>query len=104
MSELLGLAMPLVAGLVLGGFFFGGLWWTVIKGLTSPRPALWFFGSLLLRTSVLLTGFYLIGREDWRRWLMCLLGTALARIVVKRFTRPPRERHHARELEAHYAP
>ena len=39
----------IIPGLVLGGVFFGGLWWTVQKGFASPRPALWFLGSLLLR-------------------------------------------------------
>ena len=39
-----------VAGALLGAFFFGGLWWTVQKGVTSEQPALWFLGSLLLRT------------------------------------------------------
>ena len=38
-----------LAGLVLGAIFFGGLWWTVRKGLSSQQPALWFLGSMLLR-------------------------------------------------------
>ena len=59
MNEPLGLASALVAGVLLGAFFFGGLWWTVRKGLSSNRAALWFLGSLLLRMSVTLTGFYL---------------------------------------------
>ena len=45
MNELLLLAPALAAGLLLGAFFFGGLWWTVIKGASSQRPALWFFGN-----------------------------------------------------------
>jgi len=40
MTELLILA--LAAGLVLGAIFFGGLWWTVRKGVSSKYPALWF--------------------------------------------------------------
>ena len=51
MNDILVLAPPLAAGLLLGAFFFGGLWWTVIKGVSSPRPALWFFTSMLLRMS-----------------------------------------------------
>ena len=50
MSDFLPLALALVTGFVLGAFFFGGLWWTVHKGVTSETPALWFLGSLLLRT------------------------------------------------------
>ena len=44
------------AGVLLGVLFFGGLWWTVQRGLVSRRPALWFVGSFLLRTSVVLAG------------------------------------------------
>ena len=55
-----------------------------LSGVCRPeRPALWFFGSMLLRTSVTLAGFYFVGREDWQRWLLCLLGFVLARLLVE---------------------
>jgi F1F0 ATPase subunit 2 len=104
MNEVLVLAPPLAAGLLLGAFFFGGLWWTVIKGVSSPRPALWFFTSMLLRMSVTLAGFYFVAREDWQRWLVCLLGFVLARLAVKWLTRPPVEHHKAWAPETSYAP
>jgi F1F0 ATPase subunit 2 len=62
MNEFLMLMIVLVTGLLLGAFFFGGLWWTVRKGASSKSPALWFAGSMLLRTSIVLAGFYFIGR------------------------------------------
>jgi F1F0 ATPase subunit 2 len=104
MNEILILAPALAVGLLLGTFFFGGLWWTVIKGLSSPQPGLWFFGSLLLRTGIVLTGFYFVGREDWRRWLLCLLGFVLGRLAIKFLTRTPDELHQARAAETNYAP
>jgi F1F0 ATPase subunit 2 len=104
MNEGLLLAPALAAGLLLGAFFFGGLWWTVIKGVLSESPSLWFFGSMLLRTSVTLAGFYFVGREDWQRWLLCLLGFILARLVVKCLIRPPVEHRNARAAETRYAP
>ncbi len=58
MNEILNLILALVAGFLLGAFFFGGLWWTVQKGLSSKRPELWFLGSLLLRTITAVAGFY----------------------------------------------
>lgn len=85
MHELKSLALPLAAGLALGAAFFGGLWWTVTRGLASRRPALWFFGSLVLRTSIVMGGFVLVGSESWDRWLTCLLGFVAARVIV-RFT------------------
>ena len=64
MNETLSLVLALVTGVLLGAMFFGGLWWTVQKGVSSKRPALWFFGSLLLRTSIALAGFYFIARRS----------------------------------------
>ena len=93
MNEFLLLAPPLAAGLILGAFFFGGLWWTVIWGVSSQRLALWFFGSMVLRMSITLAGFYFIAREDWERWLLCVLGFVLARLLIQRLTRSAEAPH-----------
>lgn len=87
MNEYLTLALALVAGVLLGAVFFGGLWWTVQKGISSKRPALWFFGSLLLRMSIALAGFYFVSGGHWDRLLTCLLGFVMARFIVMRLTR-----------------
>ena len=87
MNETLTLVLAWVAGGVLGTIFFAGLWWTIRKGVSSKQPAFWFFGSLLLRTSIALAGFYLIGRGHWERLLVCLLGFFIARLIVTRLTR-----------------
>jgi F1F0 ATPase subunit 2 len=97
MNDLVALAAALTAGLTLGVIFFAGLWWTVIRGVSSSRPALWFICSKLLRMAIVLGGFYLVGGDRWERWLACLLGFGLARVVVWRLTRPPAP-------EARYAP
>jgi len=104
MNETLMLVLAGGAGLVLGTIFFGGLWWTVRQGVSSPRPALWFFGSLLLRMSIALTGFYFVGRGHWERLLACLLGFVVARFVVSWLTRPPRENQTRPTQEARHAP
>jgi F1F0 ATPase subunit 2 len=87
MTEDLNLVLATVAGVLLGAIFFGGLWWTVRKGTSSQQPALWFLGSLLLRTSTALAGFCLVGRVHWERLLVCLLGFVMARYIVTRLTR-----------------
>jgi len=93
MSETLALVyvlvLPLLAGVLLGMFFFGGLWWTIRRGVSSKQPAALFFFSLLLRTGIALAGFYFVARGDWRRVLACLVGFMLARILVTWLTRPP---------------
>ncbi len=87
MNEYLFLVGAAVAGLLLGVFFFGGLWLTVRKGLKSQRPALWFVGSMFLRTSVALCGFYLVSGGNWERLLACLLGFIVARVLVSKLTK-----------------
>ena len=104
MSEFLSLATTLVAGVLLGAFFFGGLWWTVRRGVSSEWPALWFFGSLLVRMSITLTGFYFVGQEHWERWLLCLLGFVLARLVAGLLTRLSGESQTGPAQEISYAP
>lgn len=104
MNEPLPLLLASAVGLLLGAIFFGGLWWTVRKGLSSRQPALWFFGSMLLRMGIALAGFYFVGRGDWRRLIACLLGFVVARFVVTWLTRAPVENHHSQTPEAGHAP
>ena len=104
MNETLRLAPVLVMGVLLGAIFFGGLWWTVRRGVSSQRPALWFFGSLLLRMSIALAGFYVVSGGHWERVLVCLLGFVTARLIVTRLTRPSVEHHDSRAKEGSHAP
>jgi F1F0 ATPase subunit 2 len=87
MNNILTMILMVVAGGGLGAVFFGGLWWTVRKGLGSKRPALWFFGSMLLRMSITLVGFYFVTGANWKRLFFCLLGFIIARFIVIRLTR-----------------
>jgi F1F0 ATPase subunit 2 len=92
MRDPLNLLLALLLGSLLGAVFFGGLWWTIRKGVSSKVPALWFLGSILLRTTMTVVGFYLVARGDWHRLLACLLGFLLARTLATRLTRPPSEK------------
>jgi F1F0 ATPase subunit 2 len=103
MNETLTLLLALVPGGVLGTIFFGGLWWTVRKGVSSKQPSLWFFGSLLLRMSIALSGFYFVSGGHWDRLLACLLGFVIARFIVTRLTGPPVEHHSSPAKEAGHA-
>ena len=104
MNESLTLVLAWLAGVVLGAIFFGGLWWTVRKGVSSKQPALWFFGSLLLRMSIALAGFYFVSGGHWERLLLCLLGFVMARLVVTWLTRPSGENQTRPAQEASHAP
>jgi F1F0 ATPase subunit 2 len=87
MTEHLKMALAGLWGGVLGAVFFGGLWWTVRKGVSAKRPALWFLGSMLARTSTVLVGFYFVSGDHWERLLLCLLGFISARPIVTRLSR-----------------
>jgi F1F0 ATPase subunit 2 len=88
MTDTLTLAWALGAGVVLGAFFFGGLWWTVRKGAACQRPALLFLSSFLLRTSIALAGLYFVAGGHWERLLAGLLGFVIARFIVTKLTGP----------------
>ncbi len=94
MNEVM-LILSFIAGVGLGVMFFGGLWWTLRKGMTSPRPALWFASSLLLRMGLTLLGFYVVSAFHWQRLVACLLGFAVSRFAVTWLTQPSKEASHA---------
>ncbi len=89
MSERLLMLLSVPAGALLGALFFGGLWWTVKRGVTSKRPGLLFAGSLLVRSALAVAGIYVVGHGQWERLLLCLVGFLVARFAVTRLTRAP---------------
>jgi F1F0 ATPase subunit 2 len=103
MNEVTNLTLALLAGLSLGAMFFGGLWWTVRQGMSAKHPALWLFGSVMLRMGAALAGFYFVGRDDWERLVVCLVGFILARAVVMGTTTPRQDRMR-QQAEVGHAP
>jgi F1F0 ATPase subunit 2 len=103
MDEMVTLLLALVAGGLLGAMFFGGLWWTVKKGLSAKRPALLFLGSLLLRTVLALAGFYFVSNGHWPRLLSCLFGFIVARHFITHHFGPPDEDRNLQTKEAGHA-
>lgn len=89
MNDLLILILAWLAGGGLGAIFFGGLWWTVRKGVSSPNPALWFLVSMWLRMGIVFAGFYFVSGGQWKRLVACLLGFLIARLGVMWLTRSP---------------
>ncbi len=82
-------ALAISTGLLLGLLFFGGLWWTVHQLGDFRRPALILFGSLVLRTVVVLGGFYWVAGGEWSQLLFCVLGFLAGRLAVTWSTRLP---------------
>ena len=92
MSEVLNLLPALFAGIILGVIFFGGLLLTVRLGLSSKRPALIFFVSMIVRMAIVIIGFYYVGGNNWQKMLVCLGGFLIARIVITLITKKEKQR------------
>ena len=91
MNETLNLVSALVEGFFFGAIFFAGLWWTVQEGPSSKRPALQFLSSLLIRSTVLVAGFYFASGGHWNLLLMCLFGFFIVRCILMKLIRLPEE-------------
>ncbi len=87
MNETLSPLLALATGVLLGALFFGGLWWTIQRGISSKWSAVWFLGSLLLRMSIVIAGFYFVAGGSWKSLLACLVGFIISRIIVMRLIR-----------------
>jgi F1F0 ATPase subunit 2 len=92
MNDIVYMILAFIGGLLLGTLFFGGLWFTVRKLVTSKIPALWFLGSFILRVSITLIGFYYIFSGSWQRLLICVAGFITARFAVIHFTKLSEEK------------
>jgi len=83
-QNLLGLLSAGLWGVMLGAIFFGGLWWTVQRLMTSRVPQLWALGSYVVRSVVVVLGFWVVANRDWQRLLVCAVAFLATRIVVIR--------------------
>lgn len=87
MNEALKMIIAFIVGLALGALFFGGLWLTVRKAVTTAKPAFLILGSFIIRIALVLIGFYFIGTDSWQRLLIALLGFLIARFLAIHFTK-----------------
>jgi len=78
-------AFAVSIGVLLGAFYFIGLWWTVRRLNSSRNVAPLFLLSLLFRIGVVVAGFYAFLSNDWRQLLLGLFGFIVMRVFVTRF-------------------
>jgi len=95
--------LALLTGILLGVVFFAGLWWTVRQLGSSRHVALLFFFSMLLRTSLVIVGFYFILGDDWQRLLAGLLGFMVVRLFATRYIHKTEQSLTAKQ-KTRYAP
>lgn len=81
------LAMAFAAGLLAGGVYFWGLWWTInrMTGFVHPRLAL--LVSFMGRSLIALAVFYLASGGSAAGYLACAAGFLVVRVVAVRGAR-----------------
>ena len=76
-------ALSSLAGVLIGLFFFGGLWWTVQAATRSRSPHRLLFLSWLARMAVLVVAIrLLIDDGHWERGVAAVVGILVARTVL----------------------
>jgi F1F0 ATPase subunit 2 len=79
---ILRLAFDMMGGILLGVFFYGGLWLTVRRLPTTRHPMALTLGSLLLRMALTLAGFFLVIGGRWQNAVTLLVGFTAARLFL----------------------
>ncbi|WP_305909489.1 ATP synthase subunit I [Methylomarinum sp. Ch1-1] len=74
----------LLWGLLLGVFYFGGLWLTVRRLVEVKHQALWMLGSFLSRNLLAAAAFYPVALQGWQAMLFCLAGFIVVRMLLSR--------------------
>ncbi len=73
----------ILAGLLLGGWYFTGLWWTIRRLPVSARPIQLYVLSLAVRLLIVAVAFYgVIKWFDWLHLLVCLAAFLAARLLL----------------------
>jgi F1F0 ATPase subunit 2 len=72
----------LITGMVLGLFYFGGLWLTLWRLPWCRRPGRFMAVSSLIRMSAVLPVFYLFLKMHWGMLIAVLLGFLFMREIL----------------------
>lgn len=78
------ICVRLLAGLALGIFFYGGLWFTVERLARARNPALLALGSFWIRMLAVLAGFLLLMNQRWQYGLALLAGFTAGRLAISK--------------------
>jgi F1F0 ATPase subunit 2 len=90
------IASALAAGVLFSAFYFGGLWATVRRAPTMRHPEVCLLVSGLVRTAVVLVGFYFAMGGRWERAVAFLFGFMLTRGLLVRVVRSSSAAIHTR--------
>jgi F1F0 ATPase subunit 2 len=83
------LFLAAAGGAVLSALYFGGLWFTVQKMNQVKVPALLFVGSFMVRTIIVLAGFYLVAGVRFDRLAVCFICFLVTRHFILNWAQMP---------------
>lgn len=85
-NELQWLVLGGLGGVLLGSFYFGGLWFTVCRLPRTASPEKWLIFSFVVRLVPTLTGLWLTLRVDTGAFFTALaVFFIVRRLMIKRF-------------------
>ncbi len=79
-------------GIVLGGIFFGGLYWTVQRLDGIQNPSALFLVSFVVRMAILVAGLYYVSGSGYQAVLLTLLGILVIRYIMIFVINKPQDR------------
>ncbi len=79
------LLLPLGLGLILGGLYFAGLWWTITWLPRSRRPAFTLAASFFIRAALLVAGIVWLTGGQPVRVVAALVGFWISRQLSMRW-------------------
>ncbi|HNQ85992.1 MAG TPA: ATP synthase subunit I [Deltaproteobacteria bacterium] len=90
MPDMLHLVIALSVGMALGAFFSLHLWNSVRRMTGPPGITLSSLGGFVVRTAIVVAGFYVVMDGRWERLLAALAGFVVVReVMVRRLGRKP---------------
>ena len=87
MNEIVYIIWTLLTGGLMGTLLFSGLWLTEKENAGTKPPAFRHIGSFLLQAAVVTGGFCAVSWGSWPKFLLCLLGFIIARLLISRYLR-----------------
>jgi F1F0 ATPase subunit 2 len=87
MIVLLELLLFVAVGLVLGGAYFGGLWYTTLRLPQARHPGYLIAASACIRLGLLAAALYAMAPQGWQALAAGLVGILLARGIFVRVFR-----------------
>lgn len=85
MHDLWSLVLAVLCGVILGGMYFTGLWFTVQRIHNGKHPVFWLITSMAMRMILLLAAFYaILSYGNWVHLLAVLTGFVVIRMLYTR--------------------